>query len=303
MKRILIVDDVMADRRLVGGLLTRGGEYEVVEASNGREALTVFDDDSPDLVLTDLQMPELDGLQLVGILKEHAPRIPVVLMTGRGSEEIAFEAIAAGAASYVPKRALTHDLVDTIRRVLNSVDEAETDRLMMQHLEEISYVMENDTQVISTLVMQLRRMFRDMELLNESDCLRVSNAILEALQNAYFHGNLEVSSELREQEGNAYQELADERRQIDPYRDRRIRFRMRIDDEYLHFKIGDDGPGFNADALPNPTDPEFFERPHGRGVFLMKAFMDSVSFNSRGNEVTLVKSRSTEPREVVESAR
>jgi len=292
MTQILVVDDVLTDRRLAGGLLSKHAGHEVLYATNGVEALELFDLHHPALVLTDLQMPDLDGLQLVTALKKRSPATPVVLMTAKGSEEIAIEAIARGAASYVPKRALTRDLLETINRVLAEADQASGDRFLLNHLEEISYHLENDQRLISAIVSQVRRVFHARSFLNDSDSLRASGAIDEALQNAYYHGNLEVDSKLRELSDNSFHRIANERRQQDPYQHRKIRFRLRFEGDVARVTIADEGPGFDVSSVPDPTDPEFFERPHGRGVFLMRAFMDEVKFNERGNEVTLLKRRS-----------
>ena len=72
----------------------------------------------PLAVLTDLDMPEMNGLDLVVALRREHPSIPVILMTAFGSEEIAIQALQSGAASYVPKRALARDLIATLQDVL-----------------------------------------------------------------------------------------------------------------------------------------------------------------------------------------
>jgi len=292
MTRILVVDDVLTDRRLAGGLLAKQPDFEILYATNGREALEQFDKHHPALVLTDLQMPELDGLQLVAALKQRSPSTPVVLMTAKGSEEIAIEAIARGAASYVPKRALGRDLVETVNRVLAEADQVGGDRRLLIHLQEFVYHLDNDQRLIAALVSQVRQIFEARAFLNESDSLRATGAIDEALQNAYFHGNLEVDSKLREQPDDSFHRVANERRLLSPYQHRKIRFRLRFERDAARITIGDEGPGFNVHSVPDPTDPEFFERPHGRGVYLMRAFMDEVHFNDRGNEVTMIKRRS-----------
>ena len=70
----------------------------------------------PDVVLTDLDMPRMNGLQLVEAIRRNYPTIPVVVMTALGSEEIAALALAKGAASYIPKAYLEHDVVITLER-------------------------------------------------------------------------------------------------------------------------------------------------------------------------------------------
>ncbi len=105
MANILIVDDSAADCQLAGHLLEGDGST-VFYAQDGEEALVQVQEHPLDLVLTDLVMPRLDGLALVERMRAEHPRVPVVLMTARGSEEIAVQALESGAASYVPKKRL-----------------------------------------------------------------------------------------------------------------------------------------------------------------------------------------------------
>ena len=76
----------------------------------------------PDLLLTDLDMPLMNGLELVESVRRRFPRVPVVLMTAYGSDEVAARALEAGAASYVPKRNLEKELLETIRDLLAVVE-------------------------------------------------------------------------------------------------------------------------------------------------------------------------------------
>ena len=118
MPTVLVVDDTAIDRRLAGGLLEKSGDIEVLYAENGNEALSCIDQHLPDLVLTDMQMPEIDGLELVTTVGEKHPNLPVVLMTAHGSENIAAQALANGAACFVPKSDLAECLVDTVLQIL-----------------------------------------------------------------------------------------------------------------------------------------------------------------------------------------
>src|SRR5689334_10714278 len=100
---ILIVDDSPVDAQVAALLVRKQLGLRAVFAADGVEALEVLAREAPAVVLTDLQMPKLDGLGLVSRLNRDHPRIPVILMTARGSESIALEALQSGAASYVPK--------------------------------------------------------------------------------------------------------------------------------------------------------------------------------------------------------
>ena len=118
--RILIVDDSPVDRRLVEFFLKRGiADVDLSSTSNGKKALDLIVSENPDLVITDLQMPEMNGLELVENLIERGSDIPVILMTGFGNQQIAVQALRTGAASYVPKRSIDKNLVATVQNVLS----------------------------------------------------------------------------------------------------------------------------------------------------------------------------------------
>src|SRR6185369_6355537 len=128
-----------------------------------------------------------------------------------------------------------------------------------------------------------------MKLCDETALLQIGVALRDALVNAIYHGNLEVSSELREQDGNDYTELAEQRRAELPYRVRRVHVVARETRSDVTYVITDEGPGFDPSDLPDPTDPSQLENVHGRGLLLIRTFMDEVRHNERGNEITLVK--------------
>jgi anti-sigma regulatory factor (Ser/Thr protein kinase) len=231
----------------------------------------------------------MNGLELVELVRELHPRIPVVLMTGFGSEAIAREAIEKGAASYVPKQELVADLADTVSRLLATARRQQIRNRLQSSESEFDCDLENDLSLLSTFTQDFRQNISDRGLFNENDCLRFATAVDEALLNAYFHGNLEIDSKLRELNDNSYQALADRRRVEDPYRDRHIHVHARIDAKQVSISIRDEGSGFDQSQLPDPTDPEYLDRPYGRGILLMRTFADEVRFNDVGNEVTLVK--------------
>jgi CheY-like chemotaxis protein/anti-sigma regulatory factor (Ser/Thr protein kinase) len=296
---ILVADDSLLEQRYVGRILEQHGSWRIQFARNGEEALVAIAAAQPALVLTDMNMPRMDGLTLVERVREQFPRVPVVLMTGSGSERVAVAALKAGAADYVAKQALAHDLVPILERVL-SVGQAEHRRYkVLQGMTRRSsqYVLENDPALVPPLVAQFREDLIEMGLCDLTGATRAGIALEEALLNAVYHGNLEVSSELRENGDEAFHKLARERRTQQPYAPRRVRVTARLTPEQATFVIHDQGPGFDVSKLPDPTDPEFLERPSGRGVLLMRTFMDEVRYNPTGNRVTLVKRRDRSSRD------
>ena len=291
MTTILVVDDSTVDQRLAGGLLEKDEKLVTRYAVNGVDALEKIKDEIPDLVLTDLVMPEMDGLELVSMVRSEYPSLPVILMTSAGNEEICVQALHAGAASYVPKRALAQRLLETVYQVVEvSTHERTVTRLMeCMTVSHCSFELENDNALIPPMVNHLLEEAARMGVCDEVDRTRIGVALEESLVNALCHGNLEVGSELRGDDDEAYYNLLAERRGMEPYCSRRIHLDVIFTCDSAKFAIRDEGPGFNPDDLPDPTDPANLEKACGRGVLLMRSFMDEVSFNDAGNCVTLVK--------------
>ena len=291
MTRVLVADDSAMDRRLVCGLLQRNADWEIVVAVDGKDALRQMELHIPDLVLTDLQMPEMNGLELVDAVKAEYPLTPVVLMTAQGSEELAVQALQRGAASYVPKRRLALDLQETIERVLAAAGSHRSHARLLRRLarQEWEFDIENDVELIAPLVQFLQSQLERLPSLTAGERLRVGVALEEALLNAYYHGNLEISSRLKDDDHSAYYNLARARVRESPYRERRIRVEARATQSECVFTVRDQGPGFDPSTLPDPTDPMNLDRPSGRGVLLMRTFMDDVSWQGAGNEVVMVK--------------
>lgn len=294
MVRILVVDDNLVDLRLASRLLEKNPDWVVTTARNGREGLEQVELEIPDLIVTDLKMPEMNGLELVEAIRNEYPLVPVVLMTAGGSESIAVTALEKGAASYVPKNELASDLISTVDRILASSSKRRKRRRLQNYLTTVTYVLENDLDLISALVAEIRETVQHRWIFDENESLRFASAVDEALTNAYFHGNLEVSSDLREEDPNAYHDLANSRREQDPYKSRQIKVQLELSKSEVSITITDEGRGFDPDSLPDPTSPGYLERPSGRGVLLMRAFTDDVTFNDSGNQVTMRKKASNE---------
>jgi CheY-like chemotaxis protein/anti-sigma regulatory factor (Ser/Thr protein kinase) len=294
MTKILVVDDSSMDRHLAGKLLDKhGAGWQLVYAEDGREALALLESERPDLIVSDMQMPELNGLELVTEVRAHQPPVPVILMTAHGSEDIAIAALKKGAASYVPKRDLARDLAETVEKVL-TVANAERDQQKLREClarTETEFVLSNDPTLIPPLIAHLRRNLEALSLCDETGLIRVTVALGEALTNAMVHGNLEINAGEREGDGAAYRKLLEERTRQRPYRDRKVTVIARENFTEARYLIRDEGPGFDPAGLPDPTDPANLEKSTGRGLFLIRTFMDEVYHNEKGNEITMVKRR------------
>ena len=291
MADVLVVDDSAVDCKLVAGLFRRDESLTVTTVGSGVEALDRMEQDSPDLVVTDLVMPEIDGLQVVEEVKRRWPAVPVVLMTSSGNEEIASEALKRGAAGYVSKSRLEKDLVNTVQNLLNIAAGRADFAHVMSRMQAVNLrlAVDNDWSHIHALVKFFQDGVAHMGLFDETDRTRIGVALTEAMMNAIVHGNLQVDSILREESMVAFFDQAAQRLRVPPYCERRVQIEAFWSHEECRFVIRDDGLGFDVAALPDPTDPANLERASGRGVMLMQMFMDEVIYNAAGNEVTMVK--------------
>ena len=291
MPSILIVDDSAVDRRLVGALVSKDADMAVEYANDGAEAVAALSRRLPDLVITDLVMPEMNGLELVTAVRRNYPHVPVILMTSQGNEEIAVEALARGAASYVSKSTLAAKLLETVHTVLAVANRMQSQARLELYLDrcERTFILENDPTLFGPLLACLQEEAARFHLWDETEQTRVGIALQEALTNALYHGNLELGAELRESDEDAFHSQAVLRRHQTPYFHRRIHLEAEYSRESARFTVRDEGRGFDPRGLPDPTDPANLERVCGRGVLLMRTFMDEVEYNATGNIVTMRK--------------
>lgn len=292
MSRILVVEDSRTQSAFFKSVLESHG-FEVTAVKDGHAALDAIRRQPPHVVLTDLLMPMMTGLELVELVRKQFPRVPTVLITEFGSEEIAAEALHRGAAGYIPKRRIESDLVPCLERVLGIAKANPRHQKLIDGLtsNELRFVLDNDLALVPHLVSHLQDCVGLMQLCDETAQLRLGIALSEAMTNAIYHGNLELSSELREADGRNWFDFAQQRLQEAPYRDRRVHVAASLSRESAKFVIRDDGPGFDPRQLPDPLDSANLAKCSGRGLLLIHCFLDEVSHNASGNEITLVKRR------------
>ena len=291
-KKFLVVDDSAVERTLLCGLLHKyWPSCHVLEAGDGEEGLRLIQSETPDLVLTDVCMPRYGGLDLLAALRDSKSVVPVVVMSGYGDAESAVEALQAGAASYIPKNKLPELLYSTVSTVSDLAATHRNRRRVFSCLQsmDLRFELDNDGSLIGPLVRYLEDHIGSLRLCDETELVRIGVALHEALTNAVNHGNLELDSELRQEDEHLYYDMGEARKLIWPYCDRRVHVFASLGSECVRFVIHDEGPGFNHRKVLDPTREENLERIGGRGLLLIRSFMDEVSYNARGNEITLIK--------------
>ena len=118
-QRVLVVDDSSLQRTIITGAL--GDHFEVVgEAENGQEAVEIFEEKEPDLVTMDIMMPEMDGVEATGEIKNRTDDTKVMMCTSVEQAEKMKEAVRAGADEYVTKPFDEDELLDTATTLVGS---------------------------------------------------------------------------------------------------------------------------------------------------------------------------------------
>jgi CheY-like chemotaxis protein len=298
MTTVLVVDDSAVDRRLIGGLLEKDDRLTVDYAENGSEALAKIREQPPDVIVTDLQMPQINGLELVRAVSIHHSDIPVILMTAHGSEDLAVAALEQGAASYVAKSRAAEKLLDTVHQVLSLSSAAGSYERLLECMDktEFYFTLGNDPDVFDPLVELVQQIAMGMGVSSLAERFSIGSALQEALLNAYYRGNLEISRE-EMQEAREKMLLGEEVNLIEqrcsqtPYCERKIHVQVKIVRDEAVFVVRDEGPGFDVSVIPVDADPATLEWEGGRGLVLIKACMDEVRHNERGNEITMIKRR------------
>jgi two-component system, NarL family, response regulator NreC len=119
---VLVVDDNPAVRKLICELFAREADFQVcAEADNGRDALSKAQELEPDLVVTDLSMPHMNGLEETRAVRKLMPALPVILYSAHIDSYVAKEALAAGASAVVPKTDVVAMLIATARTLMDGL--------------------------------------------------------------------------------------------------------------------------------------------------------------------------------------
>ncbi len=149
--RILIIDNSRAIRDFIVDALAKWEGFSTIEASDGAEGLERALADRPDLILLDLEMPHLNGFQVVDALRARQANIPIILITSHGSEAIAVEFFRKGVKDYLSKPFTADEMYDAIERALTEVRLLQDREALTEHLANVNQ--------------QLRRRVQEMDIL------------------------------------------------------------------------------------------------------------------------------------------
>lgn len=135
--KVLLVDDEPETLRLAGRILQADG-YQVIEAKDGREALALFEQERPDLILLDIIIPHIDGMRVLKLIRERDPVTGIIMVSALSSERVTIECMQAGADDYVPKPFPLKEMRARIKQVLEKTQLRRKNAELQRELDELN---------------------------------------------------------------------------------------------------------------------------------------------------------------------
>ena len=290
--KVLIVDDDPVARQYLQDTALSGG-HEVVAADDGAAGLAAFDEFGPDLILADIQMPKVDGLELLEAIRGRSADTIVVMVTGHGCEEYAVKALRLGANNYLGKPVRHADLLPLLSKYAGIVESraahASVSAMIVRH--ELTMRFGNHLELIPSIADYLAKLAPHS--LNEEAQQDARLGLNELLINAVEHGNLGITYDEKtaavEGGPDTLTSLRDERLADSVMCERRVRVIFTLGERACEWVISDEGKGFDWSAVPNPLDEDNLLKPLGRGMFLCRFLFDEMEYEGTGNIVRVKK--------------
>lgn len=285
MARILVAEDSPTHTKLICSIL-ESADHLVDCAEDGQQAIDRVNGGDFDLIVSDLNMPVLNGCDMVEQLTASHPQIPIVVVTARGSESLAVDALAIGAADFVPKDSMAGLLNTVVEQLIRYrvADHATAEMAGRLRAPEFYFKLQSDVSCIPVVAEYLIGTMAAAKCGTPNLRYRVAAAVARAVFNAIEYGNLEadaLAGEPGAKDGAA--DRSDERNDLV------VRLKVSVADSDTRVSVSHEGKGSLTRTSPAPGTPESFQNEQSRGLVLMTSFMDDVMFNRRCNEVTMVK--------------
>jgi DNA-binding response OmpR family regulator len=291
MKKILIIDDEKPVRDVLDIALSEEG-YDSLQAQSGEQGIDLFRTSEPDIVITDVMMPGIDGIEVTKRMRKQRDDIDVVVMSGFGTEELVINALRAGASNYIKKPIV----FDELFKILDDIIFKRENRKRYEILKDIvereqkTLLIGNDVSRVWGAVNQV--LFNVQASVDHSSLEGMCIGLYELLINAIEHGNLGITFQDKSDalQNSTYPELL-QNRMLEADREGKV---VRIECDYtptaMSIVISDQGAGFDLDTLPDMKDAGSMLLDHGRGILLANLFYDSVDYDEPGNCVRISKS-------------
>lgn len=262
MKQVILIIDDAEEIRTSLSQIVEELELLPLTASNGVEALQLMQSEKIDLVITDLMMPEMDGLQFIVHCRKMNPRIPIAVISGYGDTENATFALTRGAFNFITKPFTVKEVEAIIRKGLRLRElSLGTDRLLKNIRNRTELTIPSYSHLLPSVTFYILKECQWRGIDNENVLNNISVCTEEILTNALIHGN----------KGNPTKNIS---------------VTLEFDPGKFTLTIRDDGEGFDTRAFSQQCMENYHEIPTKRGLLIVKHLTDEISFNDTGSEVT-----------------
>ncbi len=294
MDHILIAEDSETQALQLRKLL-EGAGFSVQVTGSGTEALAALAARPPSALVTDLEMPGMNGLDLVMAAHRDFPQVPVILMTAFGNEELAVQALQSGAASYVPKKIVAEHLVSTLVDVLEVAHHGREDARVTEFLGELTFRLELPVSAppVTVAVAEVLRGMAELRCGDELDRLRIGVALEAAIYHLHYFGNLELTPDQLhgsyglDEASRAFQDLLKQRCEESPFSARKLHLAARLTRDEFFCTLTQEGARLRLDADGKAVDSIEIEGEGNRGWLLVRAVMSEVRLDDNGKQLTL----------------
>lgn len=287
--RILLVDDEPdLLEELSRGLKRR--DHSVVTAKNGQEAWEEYTDfpNIFDVVITDVKMPVMDGMELLEKIREYDSEARVIIMTGHGDLELSVQALNAGAFSYFVKPFDFKEFYTNIAKLESGQLSYEKQITYLSTFsKKIEFSIPSQVEMIPYAMLYMEKSFKWLCQLLEINSFHQQSCIGEAITNAVVRGNLEIPSSLKEG-SQEYNELLEKQASNSNLVNRKVTIKGVFTEGRFECEIKDEGAGFDFEQLPDKGDTSNL-LIDGKGLQKIRYYMDEVTWETPGNHIKMVK--------------
>ena len=258
---ILIIDDEEKIRSVLSKIVDQL-DLIPLTARDGLEALNLLQSEKIDLIITDLMMPQMDGLTFIVKSREINPKIPIAVISGYGDVKNATLALTRGAFNFITKPFTIKEVENIIRKGLRLRElSLGTDKLLQNVKNRTEITIPSYPHLLPSAIFYIIKECQWRGIDNENLLNNISVCTDEILTNALVHGN-----------GG------------DPKKN--ISITLNFDAEKFTLTVKDEGEGFDVKNFSQQLKENHLDIPSKRGLFIVEYLMDEVSFNAKGNQIT-----------------
>ena len=260
MSKILVVDDEIEICELLQIALDMHG-HKVVISQSATHAMELMEEQEFDFVIIDMIMPEISGLEMIRIINDRYPKTLTILTTGLQTQDVIIEALRQGAYNFVNKPFS----LDEINNIISAGSRAKSCHTQAKSIQpyltqELHFVLPSQKNLMEEVAGTIAGLANWLGFPEKLVAMNIPLTVDELFLNAVIHGNKE-----------------DENKSVS--------IKVDLDDEKIAIIITDQGEGFDWKWVLDRNTPADLDNEGGRGIFLVKHYVDSIHYNEVGNEV------------------